>query len=280
MTELLTGVDRHSQWAADKYPGIRMGYVDVILAHTTETAGWPWYQGMAHCPQITIHPTARRTRQHFPVTMSSRALRDLPGGVETNRAHVFQFETIGYSDRALARSIGRDDLWVGNWGDAEYGYMASILAQVAATQPVPWRLTPRYTRNPLYGTNAWQRMSFAEWRTFKGWTGHAWVPENDHWDPGAMDLPRLMHLTRQRLAPDAEGIDMLLAHSQHDRNVWFLIGPTSARQVEPGTKRNLERLGVPVRGVVADETIRDLSDTGTAAGGIASPGVDQRRGPG
>lgn len=75
---------------------------------------------------------------------------------------------------------------------------------------------------------------------------------------------------------------MFIGHSQHDKNIKYLIGPTSARRIKKkSTYDDLVRAGVPDTGkVISDETIRELSDTGTAAGGIAAPGVDKKRGPG
>lgn len=36
------------------------------------------------------------------------------------------------------------------------------------------------------------RMSDAKWKKFNGICGHQHVPNNDHWDPGALDITRLV----------------------------------------------------------------------------------------
>lgn len=74
---------------------------------------------------------------------------------------------------------------------------------------------------------------------------------------------------------------MFIAHSQHNKDHKFLVGPTSVRKLEAQTYHNLRDLGVPVvNKAISDESIRDLSDSTTAAGGVAGPGVDTKRGPG
>ena len=35
-------------------------------------------------------------------------------------------------------------------------------------------------------------MSNSEWMAFSGWCGHQHVPENDHWDPGRINISRLL----------------------------------------------------------------------------------------
>ena len=38
------------------------------------------------------------------------------------------------------------------------------------------------------------RMSDAKWRAFTGICGHQHVPDNDHWDPGRLDVSRMLAL--------------------------------------------------------------------------------------
>ena len=39
-------------------------------------------------------------------------------------------------------------------------------------------------------------MTNDEWNDFDGWCGHQHVPENEHWDPGKLDIGRLLRITR------------------------------------------------------------------------------------
>jgi hypothetical protein len=39
-------------------------------------------------------------------------------------------------------------------------------------------------------------MTEDEWNNFDGWCGHQHVPENEHWDPGKLDIGRLLRIKR------------------------------------------------------------------------------------
>ena len=177
----------------NRYPGTTWPEgPDVILFHTTETVGLPGYSYGANAPNATFGIKARKVWQHFSCNRSSRALVDAPGGAVTNRSRVFQIELICYSDRGIANRIGRPDLWVGNLTDDDLRWIAQQVAPLVKAYPIPYVLTPRFTTSPRYGTAAPQRMSAAEWTRFAGWTGHAYAPENSHWDPGALNIPKIM----------------------------------------------------------------------------------------
>jgi hypothetical protein len=111
-------------------------------------------------------------------------------------------------------------------------------------------------------------------------------------DDGPRDYVGVTWETYQPIQPDPEPepptlterikeYGMLIAQSQHNKDHKYLIGPASARKLDAQTLHNLRKLGVPeADDVVTDESIRFLSDTGTAAGGVAAPGVDTKTGPG
>jgi hypothetical protein len=181
---------------------------DVILFHTTETTGLPGYSNGGSAPNATFDIKRRKVWQHFSCNRSSRALVDAPGGAITNRSRVFQIELVCYSDRNIARSIGRDDLWVGNLTDDDMRWVAAQVAPLVKAYPIPFVLTPRFTKTPKYGVSAPQRMTAAEWGNFAGWTGHAYAPENSHWDPGALDIPKLMAYCKAMVGvPDTDDKD-------------------------------------------------------------------------
>ena len=220
------------------YPGITFpDGPDVLLFHTTETTGLPWYDGGRGAPNATFDVKRRQVFQHFWNDMSSRALENRVGGVDTNHARVWQVEIVGYSDRAIARSIGRDDLWVGNFTEADLEWIARQLAPLVEAFPIPFRLSPRFTRNPVYGLSAPQRMSFDEWRAFSGWTYHAACPENVHWDSGALNIPHIMVLVQAIIAPAPtppptpiapQGDDMAFTVDRNGH--WYLVMPEAGRQ--------------------------------------------------
>src|SRR4051794_6731271 len=98
-----------AQWFQDNYPGSVMN-PNVVVLHTTETTGWPPYGGGATAPNYTARPNiaAKRLewRAHFPDERSSRALKNLTGGVETNTLNVVQVELIGTCDASKRERWG------------------------------------------------------------------------------------------------------------------------------------------------------------------------------
>ncbi|WP_116949205.1 hypothetical protein [Jiangella endophytica] len=97
--------NRTAQWFGNAYTGSLVD-PDKVVWHTTETGGWPGYGGGASAPTLTYHALIHQWRQHFPCNRSSRALRNEPGGVETNTEDALQVEIIAYSDERLAEQRG------------------------------------------------------------------------------------------------------------------------------------------------------------------------------
>src|SRR5207253_1030355 len=120
--------------------------------------------------------------QHFDIDVSSRALVNLPGGVETNTLNVCQAELVGTCDPAThakwTKAGQQHVFWPEAPGWALRG-VARFLAWMHEQHHVPlggpesW---PPYPRS--YGSKAGQRMSGRAWDAFKGVCGHMHVPEN------------------------------------------------------------------------------------------------------
>lgn len=200
-----------TQWFSRAWPGSRINPNCGVL-HTTEGTDWPTYDAGAKAPNYTARPDfkAKRLlwRAHFPDEMSSRALRNEPGGVETNTLNAIQVELIGTCAR-LTR-----DQWVkaGRKQDVDFIFWAEppawALQQLAEfiadmnrrhgipiTGPAVWMPYPA-----SYGKTV-NRMTFAQWRAFKGWCGHQHVPENDHGDPGSLPWATVAKLAQAIVAP-------------------------------------------------------------------------------
>ncbi len=95
--------DDDSQRFDDNYPGTVWSYpLEKVCLHTTETTGWPSYNGGSSAPNFTGKPNFDKKiiewRQHFPANESSRALKNPSGGVETNKDKVIQVELVGTCD--------------------------------------------------------------------------------------------------------------------------------------------------------------------------------------
>jgi hypothetical protein len=142
------------------------------VIHETITTGLPGYSGLTICPHLTILHDGT-IYQHIPFDRAARALRNMAGGVQTNRqgSVCVQIEFVGYSDK---------DDWTPQQIAAARKFMgwAEINLGIPNKFPLPLGGSEQYgLKNPV-------EMSFAQWNSFTGWCGHEHVPENTHWDPG------------------------------------------------------------------------------------------------
>lgn len=168
------------------------GYSWRQVLHTTE--GGPNYSpsslsffGNQYWPHATIGRVDGKARitQHLPLTKAARAAQNQSGGVETNLARAVQAEICWWAGKI---SELPDDIaecvedWV-RWVALQTG--SSLSGPTFYGPDAGWSLATPTSR---------QRMSFAAWNTFNGICGHQHVPENSHWDPGALDLAKVLDL--------------------------------------------------------------------------------------
>ncbi len=102
----------------------------------------------------------------------------MKGGVETNRQGAIQIEVVGYAratDWPLPQVEALRKLM--RWIEAE----ADILPE-----------GPAFGSSEQYGLKNPFEFTYVDWQHFNGWCGHQHVPENSHWDPGAIDLNTLL----------------------------------------------------------------------------------------
>lgn len=129
------------------------------------------YKATKNWPNMTIgydasgKPTAW---QHIAAGTAARALKNLTGGVETNRWNCFQIEIVGLADHPVPDDICAILKDVSKWLEKDFG--------IPRTCSVTF--LPAAHSGPA-------RMSFSAWRLYSGWCGHQHVPENDHGDPGS-----------------------------------------------------------------------------------------------
>jgi hypothetical protein len=192
--------DKKTQWFQDDFPGSVLNlnaHTMVATIHTTETAGWPGYEGGATAPNYTGMPPIGlrrgKWRAHFPDERSSRALKNLAGGVETNTLNDVQFELIGTCDPAHAKTwgklqAGKDYVYWPNANKRQLRFLGNILASMHVRHGLQLKAPKQFLPYPKsYGNNG-VRMSFAEWRNATGVVGHQHIPENDHGDPGNINI--------------------------------------------------------------------------------------------
>lgn len=160
------------------------------VIHTTEgsniEAARSVYRNKMVAPHCTVDPARRIRLQHLPLDRSAYALVNDNGGVETNRHGARQVEVVGFA--------AQTDEWPDEWIE----WLATeVVRPISAAAGITGPGLTCYGEDAgwiLATPNARQRMSFDAWNRFDGWCGHQHVPENSHWDPGALDLPRIVQL--------------------------------------------------------------------------------------
>jgi hypothetical protein len=165
---------------SDWYPGaIRVPYAGSgphtpgtghrITMHTTEGFGLPVYNGSN--PHFTIDPKTGRVWQHTPLSQGAKAL--VHGFVDTNHCHNIQIEQIGFAAHTS------------EWTDGMYANVKELTDWICAQFDVPKKIW----RDWKIGT---PRMSGSTWLAFSGFTEHAQVPGNVHWDCGNYNQGKLL----------------------------------------------------------------------------------------
>lgn len=145
---------------------------------------------------VLADPGARRVIQQLPLNIAASALRNGPHPVQTNRDSAVQVCIIGRAGNM--HLLSEDDLmWLGH----------AVLAPIKRAVPqIDINRFPRFWGAGegivLATKNAPQRMSTWEWDNFNGQCGHQHVPDdNDHWDPGALNVARITEHANYILNP-------------------------------------------------------------------------------
>lgn len=157
------------------------------VIHTTETKDYTpsqtSYFGHSNPPHFTAVQRAAGAEiyQHYNINVAARALANptMPvDDVQTNRMAAIQIEICWVSEEIASLPAGiRDALRpLMRWIEVETGIQ---------------RVAPQFYGDEAYGTGGIARMSTQNWTQFNGWCGHQHVPENQHWDPGLIDIAYL-----------------------------------------------------------------------------------------
>ena len=157
-----------------------------VVLHTTESdpgtceAVANYLVRMGYESHEVFDPSNGELIQLLPPSEPGKSLVNLPGGVETNRrGGVYQIEIVG-------RAVDTP-----NYDDAWYERLRVRLLVVCNFTATPYIFPLPFQPYPQsYGNNL-VRMTYDEWLVFEGVCGHQHVCENDHGDPGAIDVARL-----------------------------------------------------------------------------------------
>lgn len=156
-----------------------------ICLHTIEgsvSSALSAYDSGTGCPHLTVSLRRQVWLQHIPLNRSAYALRNARGGTETNHDNVIQVEIEGFANASHG------------WPVEEYMRLAyNVIDPIMEHVSVEKKFAAT-TGVAGYGLDGAVRMSAAEWDAFGGVLGHANVPENTHWDPGALNMSLLAAL--------------------------------------------------------------------------------------
>lgn len=155
----------------------------LVIQHTTEGDRFHphprLYHGHTGWPHITIDRDGT-IFQHIDLDVAARALKNLPGGVQTNRRRwTWQVENVG-------RSPARNG--VVTLTDAQVKSGRWFVAFLHEHRGLPLVADEPWTIPGSARASAPQRMSPAEWYAATGVSAHARATENDHWDVGGIPL--------------------------------------------------------------------------------------------
>jgi len=161
------------------------------VIHTTETSGLPSYKDGYTAPHLTYDPEFGNFYQHTDLNVAARALTNPPGGVQTNRQSALQLEIICYSNKRIADQT-KSRLWVGDLTDKNYADLEDFVdfcVKNYRVKPVwPGKQAFSYSQANAPGF----RMTGAQWVSYSGVCGHQHIPEQTHWDPGALNWNQLL----------------------------------------------------------------------------------------
>jgi hypothetical protein len=211
--------------------------VNVLCWHSTEGTSLPSYDGGSMAPNFTAKPDFAAKRlvwyQHFDFDVSSRALRNLAGGVETNTLNTGQVEIVGTCDPGTHTkwvNAGVQHLYMAELPDWAIRDLAAFARWANANHGVPLSSGLTFKAYPSsYGANS-VRMTGAQWNNFTGHCGHQHVPENDHGDPGAFPMAAILAAAKNGTSPEEDPMAGMTKQDIFDA-VWktdAIAGPADA----------------------------------------------------
>ena len=204
-TDWLDGFDRVQGNDSGRWSSTDVDAAKIVL-HRTEGGSIEGavqaYRGHNSWPHCTVDPVKRRRAQHVPLSRPARALRNTSRQGETNRdRRVFQVEIVGWSAQSPAMTTDQLD-WLGT----------EVIGPLARATG-----TPLVTTVVFHGPDAgWtlavesarQRLDPPAYDSYRGILGHQHVPENTHWDPGALNVGRIITAAGGNHPPTGEDITM------------------------------------------------------------------------
>jgi hypothetical protein len=143
------------------------------VLHTTEgaTDATSTLDATGAHPHFQVERNGRIT-QYIPVNRAAKALMHTRSPA-TNTAHAIQIEVVGFAADT-------------SWPSAQVAAVRKVMRFVEANAGVE-----RASHVPFVSGGS-ERLSGSAWLATGGWLGHQHVPQNDHYDPGAITISTLL----------------------------------------------------------------------------------------
>ena len=184
--EIIKGNEAGAMWPGSKWK---------LLLHTTEGGSIDGaiaaFRGANSWPHLTVDLRTGRIVQHVPFNRAARSLKSGGSAGKTNFARVIQVEIVGFSAKSPERT------------EAELRKLGEIVARLSKI--IPFRVAAPLT---FYGQDAGftvasktarQRLGWIAWYLFDAILGHQHAPNNDHWDPGKLDVAAVVRYALEYL---------------------------------------------------------------------------------
>ena len=204
----------------------------LLVLHTCESSGSAqanadYLERMGDQPHWVFDPSNGDSIALLPVTEHAKALLHIPGRPDTNNREqdgrpgvdVIQVEIVGYA----AGSPDQSDEW--------YSRLRIFIASVCYGLGIPNQYPKRFASSASDDV----RFTPEEWADpgLVGIIGHCHVPENTHWDPGALDINRLQPTIEEQIMACIEPTTPITVSGQKYAAVdvlgWLLEGINAMR---------------------------------------------------
>lgn len=246
----------HDEWMQGTDAGPHAAPVGKLLLHTTEgtsiKGACASYAAKQTWPHLTVdclhgHPYTRCG--HLDLGVAARSLQNLSGGVETNRAGVIQIEVVGFASQPA---------------DIDWGWLgANVVGPICRQTGIPISSTVAWVAYPAsYGLNAPQRLSGAAWSAYRGLLGHQHCPENNHGDPGRIDIQALLDAAAPPPPEPARPEDDDEMHVlYHPNDTFWLVADSGATQISADTYHRYTNAGFKAVAPEADQADAIINGT-------------------
>ena len=202
----------YTRWELPGVPGIPYDEWDdpKALLHMTQgtSIGGAVQAYKAYPPHTIVNPFNREKAQHIPLNRAAYALWN----ADADDSRCYQVEIVGYSENAPNLSDA-ELKWLGEevlLPLHEYGGVPLVVVWKGFKAPSDVNYMLATSASPL-------RLTQAELDSFAGILGHQHIPGDNHWDPGGLNVPRMIQHAKNKLT-GGDDAEMLSPEAQR----WML----------------------------------------------------------